>query len=149
MANTSSLLTGIPGVRECVVGYLGIDIAQPIAHENRAEERLAVSSIVARELGRVAELTGLGVMEVVSITGKQPAWVIAYRLKSAIVAEVDPCHSISKVEGALRKMDWLAANEWVLSDSDIEYLPPSERAPSTQAQAATRGKPPDRGNGLV
>ena len=150
MTITSALLTGIPGVRECVVCDVGGHVPAPEDAKNPQETKVAVGSMVARELAQASALLGLGALEILSITGSQPAWVIAFRRQSLVVAEVEFEHSVRKVEHALKETDWLATTEWVLSDSDIEYIPSSQAKPTEGAEppGARPGKSP-RSPGLT
>jgi hypothetical protein len=134
MTIMSALLAGIPDVRECVVYDVKGQVPTLENAKTPQELQLAVSSKVAADLADVSELLGLGSLEMLSITGTQPAWVVAFRLQSLIVAEVDFDHPVRKVEQALRETDWLAATEWVLSDSDIEYLPSPQLQPKEAAE---------------
>ena len=151
MTISSVVLTGIPGVHECTVCDSTERIPAPESAKSGQEMRLAVCSRVAREFDNISHLLGLGAPEVLSITGTQPAWVVAFRLQSLLVTEVDPDHSVRKVEQALKTTDWLATSEWLLSDSDIEYLPTSESSPNTNTEqsAVRRGDSSARGNGPV
>jgi len=126
MTIMSALLAGIPDVRECVVYDVKGQV--PTLENAKTPQELAA------DLADVSELLGLGSLEMLSITGTQPAWVVAFRLQSLIVAEVDFDHPVRKVEQALRETDWLAATEWVLSDSDIEYLPSPQLQPKEAAE---------------
>lgn len=140
MTTTSALLTGIPGVRECVV--CDVDGHVPAAGDakNSQEMRVAVGSNVAHHLSTVSELLGLGSLEILSITGTEPAWVIAFRLQSLAVAEVESDYSVRKVEQAFKETNWLAATEWVLSDSDIEYLPSPQTKPKENSDGPGSGQ---------
>lgn len=151
MTITSALLTGIPGLRECVVCDVAGQAPAPEDAKNPQEMRVAVSAAVARDMAAVSSLLGLGTLEILSITGTQPAWVIAFRHQSLIVTEVDSDHSVRKVELALKETDWLAATEWVLSDSDIEYLPSPQSKPreNPERPGEGSGKSPARSNGLT
>jgi hypothetical protein len=148
MTISSVVLTGIPGVHECTVCDSTERVPAPENAKTSQELRLAVCSHVAREFETISALLGLGASEVLSITGTQPAWVVAFRLQSLIVTEVEPDHSVRKVEQALKTTDWLTTSEWLLSDSDIEYLPTSESSPNANTeQPGVRHNSSARGNG--
>ena len=151
MTISSVVLTGIPGVHECTVCDSTDRIPAPESAKTSKELRLAVCSRVAREIEKISVLLGLGAPEVLSITGTQPAWVVAFRLQSLIVTEVAPDHSVRKVEQALKVTDWLTTSEWLLSDSDIEYLPTSESSPNanTDQPGVRQDGSSARGNGHV
>jgi len=151
MTISSVVLNGIPGIHECTVCDSTEPVPAPETAKTSKEMGLAVCSRVAREFEKITDLLGLGAPEVLSITGTQPAWVVAFRLQSLLVTEVHPDHSVTKVEQALKVTDWLATSEWLLSDSDIEYLPTSESSPNANAEqpGVRQNDSPARGNGPV
>jgi len=141
--SASSIVSKIAGVSNCVVGDMLGSVLESNTNGSEGDTWLAATTLAGDSLTKAGHILSLGALQGVSIKSDNNCWVVAYRSGNAMIVECDTTRTATSVEAALAGVDWAAAIEPPICESDIEPVPESqaENNPPVEAAVARHNKP--------